>query len=267
MKKNKLYNLIFILSITLGLLVMIYPKVSMMASEKKNKSIIETYDSIRVEDAETKLKLAEEYNRSITDTKIEDAFTHVSSLSDQYYRLLNIDGNGLMGYITIPKIDVSVPIYHGTSTEILNKGAGHFEGSSLPIGGASTHSVISAHRGLPSNKLFADLDQLEEGDKFYIHIMNNIYAYQVDQVKVVEPSEIEDLNIVEGEDYVTLVTCTPYGINTHRLLVRGTRVEYKEENISKKNYISSGDLLLYIGLFIYFIVVITTLIITKKKKG
>ena len=134
-----------------------------------------------------------------------------------------------LGYITIPKIDVNLPIYEGTSDDVLLKGVGHLEGSSYPLGGESTHSVLTGHRGLAEAVLFTDLDKLQEGDKFYLHIMDEVLAYQVDQVKVVLPEETDDLTIVQGQDYCTLVTCTPYAINTHRMLVRGIRVPYNGE--------------------------------------
>jgi sortase A len=142
-----------------------------------------------------------------------------------YYETLKIEGTNIIGYVKIDKIGVELPIYHGTSDEVLNIGIGHLEGSSLPVGGESTHSVMSAHRGLPSAKLFTDLDRLEFGDTFQIRVLDQVLTYQVDQVKVITPREIDDLQIVEGKDYCTLFTCTPYGINTHRLLVRGVRIE------------------------------------------
>lgn len=133
-----------------------------------------------------------------------------------------------MGYVEIPDIDVNLPIYHGTSEEVLQDGAGHLEASSLPVGGEGTHAVISAHRGLPSAKLFSDLDELETGDVFFIHILNETHAYQVDQIQVVKPDELDSLRVVDGQDLVTLLTCTPYAVNTHRLLVRGVRIPYEE---------------------------------------
>ena len=142
-----------------------------------------------------------------------------------YYETLKVEGTGIIGYVKIDKIGVELPVYHGTSDEVLNIGIGHLEGSSLPIGGVNTHSIMSAHRGLPSAKLFTDLDRLEFGDTFQIVVLDQVLTYQVDQVKVITPREIKDLQIVEGQDYCTLFTCTPYGINTHRLLVRGIRIE------------------------------------------
>lgn len=144
----------------------------------------------------------------------------------QYYeQLLNVSGNGIMGYIEIPSIDVMLPIYHGTSEEVLQVAIGHIEGSSLPIGGESTHSVISGHRGLPSSRLFTDIDQLSEGDTFTLMVLDEVLTYEVDQIRIVEPEDISLLAIEEGQDLCTLVTCTPYGVNSHRLLVRGHRVE------------------------------------------
>ena len=142
-----------------------------------------------------------------------------------YYDTLKLPGSSIIGYVKIDKIGVELPIYHGTSDEVLNVGVGHLEGTSLPVGGENTHSVMSAHRGLPSAKLFTDLDRLEPGDTFQITVLDQVLTYQVDQVKVITPTEAEDLLIAEGKDYCTLFTCTPYGINTHRLLVRGIRIE------------------------------------------
>lgn len=152
-------------------------------------------------------------------------------LEDEYYSVLDVAGNGIIGYVDIPKIDVELPVYHGTSDQILNMAVGHLEGSSLPIGGESRHAVLSAHRGLPSAKLFTDLDKMEVGDTFTITVLNQVLTYEVDQILIVEPAQLESLNIVDGEDYCTLLTCTPYGINTHRLLVRGHRIENEQGSI------------------------------------
>jgi sortase A len=157
-------------------------------------------------------------------------FLGYSEFSDEYNSILDVNGDGMMGYITIEKIKVQLPIYHGTSDKVLNSAVGHLEGSSLPVGGESTHSVLSAHRGLPSAKLFTNLDKLEEGDIFTIRILDRTITYQVDQVLIVLPHETDSLNIVPGKDFCTLVTCTPYGINTHRMLVRGKRIENIEED-------------------------------------
>ena len=183
--------------------------------------------------------------------------------------ILNINDNGMMGYLDIPKIDIKVPIYHGTSNEVLQKGVGHLEGSSFPVGGESTHSVLSAHSGLPSARLFTDLNQLKVGDMFYIYILDQVFAYKVDQVLVVEPADVDALDLQKGEDYVTLVTCTPYAVNTHRLLVRGTRVEYSPEvleSISVEKKLGSDDIILYSSLFIVFIILLLVVIFSIKDK-
>ena len=160
------------------------------------------------------------------------AVAEASSRDEAYMACLNINDDEVMGIVEIPKIDVELPIYHTTDEDVLQIGAGHLEGSSLPVGGESTHAVISAHRGLPSATLFTDLDQLVEGDHFLLHILDDTLCYEVDQITVVEPDQTESLSVVEGEDLVTLLTCTPYGVNTHRLLVRGHRVPYVPEEVA-----------------------------------
>ena len=172
---------------------------------------------------------AEEYNENLAGDPVHDPFVPGSgyALPDNYLDVLNIDG--VMGRITIPKIGVDLPIYHGTDAETLEKGVGHIESTSLPIGGEYRHAVLTGHRGLPSSELFTRLDELEPGDQFYLHVLDATLAYQVDQILTVEPQELETLVAEPGQDYVTLVTCTPYGINTHRMLVRGTRVPYVPE--------------------------------------
>ena len=176
-------------------------------------------------DYQTYFDAADAYNRQLNTTP--NAF-YKPDLVSGYAQTLDISGTGIMGYITIPKISVELPIYHGTDEGVLQVAAGHLEGSSLPVGGAGTHAVISAHRGLPSAKLFTNLDELEVGDRFTITVLNRVLTYEVDQISIVLPTEIDQLLPTEGMDYVTLMTCTPYGINTHRLLVRGKRVETTE---------------------------------------
>ena len=157
-----------------------------------------------------------------------------------FLQQVNVSKDGMMAYLQIPKIDVKLPIYHSTSNGILQKGVGHMEGSSLPIGGTSTHAVLSGHRGLPNSKLFTDLDKIKVGDIFYISVLGDTLAYEVDQIKTVLPSQTDDIEIVDGEDYVTLVTCTPYSVNTHRLLVRGKRTDYKEAIKKTPNKVNNG---------------------------
>ena len=186
--------------------------------EKINNMSNEEYDNIRLK--------AEEYNEKLR--ALDSPLIEYKKLSDEYYSVLDVSGTGIMGYITIPQMQVQLPIYHGTSEGVLNIASGHLEGSTLPIGGENSHAVISAHRGLPSAKLFSDLDELVVGDTFTVTILNDVLTYEVDKISIVKPEEMDNLVISDGGDYVTLLTCTPYGVNTHRLLVRGKRIETKE---------------------------------------
>lgn len=227
-KKNGLTSTILLVAIFLvGLCVLLYPTISDFWNEKRQSQAIMNYDDLLVdltpEDFSEYFRKAEDYNDKLR--RISFPFLGYSELDDEYYSTLDVNGNGMMGYITIEKIKIQLPIYHGTSDKVLNSAVGHMEGSSLPIGGESTHSVLSAHRGLPSAKLFTNLDKLVVGDIFTITILDRTFTYQVDQVRIVLPDKIEELYVKDGEDYCTLVTCTPYGINTHRMLVRGTRIE------------------------------------------
>lgn len=210
-----------------GLSVLLYPTVSDFWNEKRQSQAIVNYDDLIVdltpEDYSEHFSKADDYNAKIRNMAFP--FLGHKSIADDYYKTLDINGDGMMGYITIEKIKVQLPIYHGTSDKVLNSAVGHVEGSSLPVGGESTHAVLSAHRGLPSAKLFTNLDKMETGDVFTIRILDRTVTYQVDQILIVLPDETDALNIVQGEDYCTLVTCTPYGINSHRMLVRGTRIE------------------------------------------
>ena len=196
-----------------------------------------------------------------------------------YWQVLNIAGDGVMGYLSIPKIDVKLSIYHGTSDEVLQTGIGHLDGTALPIGGESTHSVLAAHRGLPSARLFTDVDQLQEGDKFYIHVLDEVLAYQVDQIlDMVDKDDHETLEAAlqteEGKDYVTLFTCTPYGVNSHRLLVRGVRVPYNgEEDVeptAAESMLQSIQdyymLYLILGLAVTFLVILLLRFLMKPKR-
>lgn len=178
------------------------------------------------------IEKAQEYNKSLVGiNSIVDPFSdngETQTEDDVYNNLLKIDDTGMMGYIDIPKIDIVLPIYHGTSEKVLQSGVGHLKNTSLPVGGESSHAVLSGHRGLANAKIFTDLNKMEIGDVFYIKVLHHTFAYQVDQILTVEPSDTEALQIEKGKDYVTLVTCTPFAINTHRLLVRGIRIPYKE---------------------------------------
>ncbi len=228
MKKNR-SNIILILIFLVGLSVMLYPTVSDYINQKNQSRAVASYseevENLSDVDYQAYFDAADDYNRRLAETP--DAFYRPEEVSG-YTDTLDVSGTGIMGYITISKIGVELPIYHGTSDGVLQVAAGHLEGSSLPVGGAGTHAVISAHRGLPSAKLFTNLDELEAGDTFTITVLDRVLTYEVDQISIVLPTETDLLQPVEGKDYVTLMTCTPYGINTHRLLVRGKRIENAE---------------------------------------
>lgn len=253
---------------------MLYPVIVNIVNSNKAHEVIVEYSSDIASNGNSKnqelIEEARRYNSNLSSVNIVDAFTNpAEEQSDEYLKILNFNESGMMGYLQIPKIDIKIPIYHGTSNSVLQKGVGHFEGSSFPVGGESTHAVLSAHSGLPSARLFTDLNQLQNGDMFYIYILDQVLAYKVDQVLVVEPSDIDELKLQEGEDYVTLVTCTPYAINTHRLLVRGTRVEYKPEVLEStpvQKKLGNDEIVLYISLFAVLIVLLFVIIFTIKSK-
>ena len=229
-KKSNFSTILLVAIFFIGLSVLLYPTISDFQNEKRQSKAIVNYDKLvedlTPEDYSAHFDKADIYNQKIRNMSFP--FLNHKNIAEEYYNTLDLNGDGMMGYITIEKIKVQLPIYHGTSDSVLNTAVGHVEGSSLPIGGESTHSVLSAHRGLPSAKLFTNLDKMEVGDTFTIQILDQTITYQVDQIRIVLPSETGPLNLVEGEDYCTLVTCTPYGINTHRMLVRGTRIENVE---------------------------------------
>lgn len=231
-KRGYVSTIILVAIFLVGLCILLYPTISDFWNEKRQSQAIMNYDDIIVdlteEDFTEFFRKADEYNRKLA--LISSPFLGHKSLEDEYYSTLDVNNNGMMGYITIEKIKVQLPIYHGTSDQVLNSAVGHVEGSSLPVGGVGTHCVLSAHRGLPSAKLFTNLDKLEKGDIFTIRVLDRTITYQVDQILIVLPDVVNDLYTVPGEDYCTLVTCTPYGINTHRMLVRGTRIENIEED-------------------------------------
>lgn len=235
MKKRKTI-IIMVLLFFMGLLILLYPSISDFHNQKVQSKSIVDYEAllknINNDEYEEIFKDADEYNKKLA--KLPNQFFNYKSVKN-YKKTLNIDDNGMMGYISIDKIKVELPIYHGTSEDVLSKAVGHIEGSSLPVGGIGTHSVLSAHRGLPSSLLFTNLDKLEIGDVFTITTLNRTLTYQVDKILIVNPKEITSLKIDKNNDYVTLVTCTPYGINTHRLLVRGKRIE----NIKEKLFVTT----------------------------
>ncbi|MCQ2434718.1 MAG: class C sortase [Oscillospiraceae bacterium] len=228
--KKHLSNIILILIFLVGLSMLLYPSVADYVNKQNTSHAIANYDAFISSASEEKIEWifseAEAYNKNLAASQIS---LNSDTKTADYRNVLNPIGTGIMGYVDIPKINVELPIYHGTEEGVLQIGVGHMENSSLPIGGESSHAVLSGHRGLPSAKLFTDLDAMAEGDIFMITVLNRVLTYRVDQIKTVLPSESEDMQIVHGKDYCTLVTCTPYGVNTHRLLVRGIRVEAEDE--------------------------------------
>lgn len=232
--KKHLSTLLLVAVFLLGVCIMLYPTVSDYWNSLHQTRAIGAYEDALAgmtrRDYDAAFQQAEDYNRALA--ALDAPMSEYQSLSDagmDYEEILNINGVGIMGYIDIDAIGVELPIYHGTSPDVLNVAVGHLEGSSLPIGGEGSHCVLSAHRGLPSARLFTDLDQLQEGDTFTITVLDRLLTYEIDQILIVEPEQVDALAITPGEDYCTLVTCTPYGINTHRLLVRGKRVENARE--------------------------------------
>lgn len=232
MRKNKL---IFFMFLLIGFGLINYPFISQWVNRRSQGEVIYDYSTAAegLSDGQRKemLEAAKLYNAKLADKQsgLADGFTSSQTPDAEYESLLNLSGDGVMGYIEIPTIEVMLPVYHGTGAQALSEGAGHLFQSSLPVGGEDTHTVISAHTGLASKAMFTDLDKLEAGDHFFIHVLDEVLAYEVNDIAVVEPQDTEKLKIVPGEDLATLVTCTPYGINSHRLLVQGVRVPYDPE--------------------------------------
>lgn len=243
--KKRTTTIVIILIFLAGLSLLLYPFISNEWNTYRQKQLISSYESVITDkeqagaiDYKAEMEAAIAYNDELVPSILPDSFAVAEAAEEvdpEYMAALNIAGDGIMGVIEIPKIDISLPIYHTTSKEVLEKAAGHLEGSSLPIGGEDTHAVITAHRGLPSAALFTDLDRLKEGDHFLIHVLDETLCYEVDQILTVEPDETDALAVEEGEDLVTLITCTPYGVNTHRLMVRGHRVPYVEEEVADES--------------------------------
>ncbi|WP_347036558.1 class C sortase [Blautia obeum] len=248
--KKKAGNLVICIIFLAGLSLLLYPFVANQWNNYRQKQLISGYEQAVSEkeaaegiDYDAERKKAEDYNEALLPCVLPDSFAlaESSGVDPVYMNTLNIAGDEMMGSVEIPKINIKIPIYHTTEEEVLNKGAGHLEGSSLPVGGANTHAVISAHRGLPSASLFTDLDQLKEGDHFLIHVLNETLCYEVDKISVVKPEDTSALAVEDGQDLVTLLTCTPYGVNTERLLVRGHRVPYVEEEVKEEKTVLSGS--------------------------
>ena len=242
--KKRTTTIIFAILFLAGLSLLLYPFIANEWNNYRQKRLMSNYEEVVAEkeaageiDYEAEWEKARAYNDALLPSILPDSFAiaEASEEDEAYMSALNLAGDGIMGSVEIPKIDITLPVFHTTEEDVLEQAAGHLEGSSLPVGGESTHAVISAHRGLPSAALFTDLDKLEEGDHFLIHVLDDTLCYEVDQITVVEPEETDTLAVVEGEDLVTLLTCTPYGVNSHRLLVRGHRVPYVPEEVEDES--------------------------------
>ncbi len=271
MKKKHISTIIIALIFLAGLGFLLYPTVSNLWNRAHQSRAIATYTKQveKLDDSQNKemLKAARKYNKSLL--KKSDHWKLSKKDKKKYESLLDVSGTGIMGYIEVPKIDCSLPIYHGTDEGALQIAIGHLEGSSLPVGGKSTHCVLSGHRGLPSARLFTDLDQMEEGDVFVLNVLGRKLAYEVDQIKVVLPDEMSDLEIVQGKDLCTLVTCTPYGINTHRLLVRGHQTKYIEETVvrvQKEAEKKETGIWLLAGGGAVFLIIIIIVVVKRRRK-
>lgn len=270
--KKKSSKIIICILFLAGLSLLLYPFVANQWNNYRQKQLISNYEKVVSEkesagtlDYEAEMEKAVAYNDALLPSILPDSFAVAEATEEDdeaYMSCLNITEDGMMGMVEIPKINIRLPIYHTTEDAVLQKAVGHLEGSSLPIGGESTHSVISAHRGLPSASLFTDLDKLKEGDHFLIHVLNVTLCYEVDKITVVEPEETDGLAVEEGEDLMTLLTCTPYGVNTERLLVRGHRVPYVEEEIADES-LPLGGISLHTSYLLWVIVglVITGVVI------
>lgn len=269
--KKHLIEMILSVILLVGLCLLLYPTVSNWWNSLHQTQAIAGYteaiENTSQEELQAMLDAAHIYNESLR--KRDSSFILNDEEMAEYESLLNIGGSGVMGVIEIPAINVNLPIYHGTEEEVLQVGVGHIAGSSLPVGGTGTHCLLSGHRGLPSARLFTDLDRIIEGDIFTVTVLDNTITYEVDQIRIVLPAEVDELAIVDGKDYCTLITCTPYGVNTHRILIRGHRVDNIEGEAPIKREavkISSTVVILAVGMPLLFIVWIgTTIFYTMKR--
>ena len=285
--KRKISTFLFGLIFLIGFGILVYPTVSNQWNTYRQSKLISKYESVvsdmTPEDFTAEWEKANAFNATITQNNITaDVFGEENGdlKATEYWKILNVGEDGVMGYLSIPKINIKLAVYHGTGDKVLQTGIGHLNGTKLPIGGESTHSVVAAHRGLPSARLFTDVDQLEKGDKFYIHVLDQVLAYKVDQMlPMVEKDDYATLEgalkIEEGKDYVSLFTCTPYGVNSHRLIVRGTRVPYngeEEETESISNSMLKAVqnyymLYLILGLAITILVILIMRFLFRRKKN
>lgn len=269
---KKLSTVLLIATFVAGLSLLLYPTVSNYWNTLHASRAVATYVDAVQNMGEDKrremLQKAIEYNKLLTSDN--QRLTISSARRQEYESILDVDGNGMIGYIEIPNINITLPVYHGTNDDVLQIAVGHLDWTSLPVGGTSTHCVLSGHRGLPSAKLFTNLDQVKEGDTFVIRVLDEVLTYEIDQIRIVEPAAVDDLMIENGKDYCTLVTCTPYGVNSHRLLVRGHRVENESESIKvTSEAIQIEPLIVAPAIAIPTLIIIFVLLIAssnKKKK-
>ncbi|MCR5678473.1 MAG: class C sortase [Agathobacter sp.] len=268
MKKNWSIIVLIVLGV-LGLSLLLYPTFSDWWNSFHQSKAIAAYtdavDELSNEEATRMYEEAKAYNEALLSKT--DRWKMTDEEYQKYESILDVTGTGIMGYVEIPSVDISLPIYHGLAEEVLQIGVGHIEGSSFPIGGRSTHCVLSSHRGLPSAKLFTDIDQMVEGDIFFLHTLGNTLTYQVDQIRIVLPEELNELKIESDKDYCTLVTCTPYGINSHRLLVRGHRIPTSKANaviVSEANQINPLLVSVFVGVILLIIYSVIAVIVKRK---
>ena len=270
-KSDRMINMVLILVFLIGLSLLLYPTISDWWNSFHQTQTIETYSKkvvgLNAETYQRVLEDATAYNQEIAEHGIQ--WTMTKDEFKKYEALLDVADNGVMCTVEIPKIDCKLPVYHGTDESVLQIAIGHIAGSSLPVGGASTHCIISGHRGLPSARLFSNIDRLEKGDHFMLHTLNETLTYEVDQIRIVLPNELDDLKIIDGEDLCTLVTCTPYGVNSHRLLVRGHRVENDISTMVDAEAVQIDKMIVasVVAVPMLLMLLIWMFITTRKKKG
>jgi len=275
--KRKVINIITLVVFLGGIIALAYPYLSFYFAKKKETYVVQDYENkageMDPEEVNRIWSQAEEFNENLVFGSIQDPFTKGNAnMQEEYANTLKTPGTKAMGYVIIPDIDVMLPIYHGTSKDVLEKGVGHIEGTSLPIGGEGTHSVLSGHTGLPQAKLFTDLIKLKENEEFYIKVLDKVLAYRIDEIVVIEPDDVEWLKQIPSEDRVTLLTCTPYGINSQRLLVKGVRTEYSEKESGKlvKDSLNGQNttitLLILVTVLSVLLIIFIVFIIRRKKK-
>ena len=263
-------TVLVILLLTAGIGIIALPFISNYLNQKNSTQVMDNYQrktaKLSPEQMEELLQQAQIYNENLLGQPAHDPFIPGSGIvmPNNYYQVLNVDGT--MGQVEIPTINVKLPIYHGTKDSVLRKAVGHLEGSALPVGGEGTHTVLTSHTGLTQAKLFTDLTELQKGDHFYIHVLNQTLAYEVDKISVIEPEHTEPLKAVQGKDYATLLTCTPYGVNSHRLLVRGKRVPYQPQKKSRKKLTKEEHLLLKAAIITTAIMLLLIMITYWKNK-